>query len=321
MDIQLVYVFKLAQSNPVAVTVVLFLALMLLLGIISTLRPRPYPPGPTGLPIIGNMMMMDQLNHRGLAKLARRYGGLFHLKMGFVHIMVVSSPKEAQLVLQAHDNIFSNQPATIAINYLTYNRADMVFAHYGPFWRKIRKLCVIRLFSRKRAKSWLSVHYEVDDMVQDLLGRAGSPINIGELMFKLTKNVTYRAAFGPKFSKGVDELFAILQEYSKLFGAFNIADFIPFLTWVDPSGLNDRLVMVRSALDRFIDPIIDDHMNKKYDIHGHVEEEEEEEDMVDDLLKFYSDETKINESEDMQNSIKLTRDNIKAIIMVIDLFS
>jgi ferulate-5-hydroxylase len=39
-------------------------------------------------------------------------------------------------------------------------------------------------------------------------------------------------------------------------------------------------------------------------------------DMVDDLLAFYSEEAKlVSETADLQNSIKLTRDNIKAIIM------
>jgi ABC-type taurine transport system ATPase subunit len=33
----------------------------------------------------------------------------------------------------------------------------------------------------------------------------------------------------------------ILQEFSKLFGAFNIADFIPWLNWIDPQGLYTRL--------------------------------------------------------------------------------
>ncbi|OMO57014.1 Cytochrome P450 [Corchorus capsularis] len=55
---------------------------LLLLGLVSRLRRKPFPPGPKGLPIIGNMMMMDQLTHRGLAKLAQKYGGIFHMKMG-----------------------------------------------------------------------------------------------------------------------------------------------------------------------------------------------------------------------------------------------
>ncbi|MCI61993.1 cytochrome P450 84A1-like, partial [Trifolium medium] len=43
---------------------------------------------------------------------------------------------------------------------------------------------------------------------------------------------------------------------------------------------------------------------------------DEETDMVDELLAFYSEEAKLNnESDDLQSSIKLTKDNIKAIIM------
>ncbi|XP_021865288.2 cytochrome P450 84A1 [Spinacia oleracea] len=301
------------MDNYFLVSISLFIAPMLLLGIIARLGRKSYPPGPMGLPVIGNMMMMDQLTHRGLAKLAQRYGGLFHLKMGFVHMMVVSSPEEARQVLQVHDNIFSNRPATIAISYLTYDRADMAFAHYGPFWRQMRKLCVMRLFSRKRAESWQSVRDEVDYIVQALTDRAGCTVNVGEHVFNLTKNIIYRAAFGSSSSEGQDEFISILQEFSKLFGAFNIADFIPFFSWVDPNGLNDRLVNARSALDGFIDRIIDDHINQKKAINGqHVIKEE---DMVDDLLNFYSEEAKVNESEDLQNAIKLTKDNIKAIIM------
>ncbi|KNA12691.1 hypothetical protein SOVF_123620 [Spinacia oleracea] len=301
------------MDNYFLVSISLFIAPILLLGIIARLGRKSYPPGPMGLPVIGNMMMMDQLTHRGLAKLAQRYGGLFHLKMGFVHMMVVSSPEEARQVLQVHDTIFSNRPATIAISYLTYDRADMAFAHYGPFWRQMRKLCVMRLFSRKRAESWQSVRDEVDYIVQALTDRAGCTVNVGEHVFNLTKNIIYRAAFGSSSSEGQDEFISILQEFSKLFGAFNIADFIPFFSWVDPNGLNDRLVNARSALDGFIDRIIDDHINQKKAISGqHVIKEE---DMVDDLLNFYSEEAKVNESEDLQNAIKLTKDNIKAIIM------
>ena len=37
--------------------------------------------------------------------------------------------------------------------------------------------------------------------------------------------------------------------------------------------------------------------------------------MVYDLLAFYSEETKVNELDDLQNPIKLTKDDFKAIIM------
>ncbi|XP_068342585.1 cytochrome P450 84A1-like [Pyrus communis] len=294
--------------------VFIFPLLFLLPLIFRFRRLPPYPPGPKGLPLIGNMLMMDQLTHRGLAKLAKQYGGIFHLRMGFLHMVAVSNPEVARQVLQVQDNIFSNRPATIAISYLTYDRADMAFAHYGPFWRQMRKLCVMKLFSRKRAESWESVRDEVDSAVRTVTVHVGSPVNIGELVFSLTKNIIYRAAFGTSSQEGQDEFIAILQEFSKLFGAFNIADFIPSLGWVDPQGLNNRLAKARESLDRFIDTIIDDHMEKKKKNNKGLNDGET--DMVDDLLAFYSEEAKVNESEDnLQNAIKLTRDNIKAIIM------
>lgn len=288
------------------------ISLLLLLAIFLHRSKPPYPPGPKGLPLIGNMKMMDQLTHRGLYKLAAKYGGLLHLRMGFIHMVAVSSPEVAREVLQVQDNVFANRPASIAISYLTYDRADMAFAHYGPFWRQMRKLCVMKLFSRKRAESWDSVRDEVDSAVRVVASSSGTAVNVGEMVFALTRNIVYRAAFGTSSCEGQDEFISILQEFSKLFGAFNIADFLPGLGWVDPQGLQKRLVKARESLDGFIDRIIDDHLENKGTRKG---SDEVDTDMVDELLAFYSQEAKVNESADLQNSIKLTRANIKAIIM------
>ncbi|KAF8370191.1 hypothetical protein HHK36_031771 [Tetracentron sinense] len=306
------------QSSPMLLFFVL--PLLFLLGIlVRTRRKHPYPPGPKGLPVIGNMSMMDQLTPRGLARLAKQYGGLFHLKMGTMHMVAVSTPEMARQVLQVQDNNFSNRPATVAIRYLTYDRADMVFAHYGPFWRQMRKLFVVKLFS-KRATSWLSVRDEVESAVRTVVDKAGSVVNIGDLAVTLTMSITFRAAFGSVSHEGQDEFMAILREFSKLFSSFTIADFIPWLGWIDPQGPNKRLVKVRKSLDGFIDNVIDDHMMKdvkKKNSKG-ADDTDSETDMVDDLLALYSEDAKQSESDDLQGSINLTRDNIKAIIMVHD---
>ncbi|XP_011090419.1 cytochrome P450 84A1-like [Sesamum indicum] len=305
----------LLQALEAKPLLIFFIISLLFLFVLSRFRRKPYPPGPRGWPVIGNMGMIDQLTHRGLANLAKQYGGILHLGIGSLHMVAVSKPDVAREVLQLQDNIFSNRPATVAIRYLTYDRADMAFAHYGPFWRQMRKLCVMKLFSRKRAESWDSVRDEVDDMVRTVAMSTGTAVNIGELVFGLTRNIIYRAAFGSSSHEGQDDFIKILQEFSKLFGAFNIADFIPWLGWMDPQGLNSRLAKARASLDGFIDSIIDDHMQRRKPEVGSGEARDT--DMVDELLAFYSDddEAKVSEAEDLQSSIKLTRDNIKAIIM------
>lgn len=278
---------------------------------------RRFPPGPPALPIIGHMMMMEQMTHRGLAKLAKRYGGLFHLRLGFLHAVTVSTPEMARQVLQVHDNVFSNRPATVAVRYLTYDRADMAFAHYGPFWRQMRKLCVMKLFSRKRAESWASVREEVDALLRSVARDAGTPVDVGEKVFALTRDITNRAAFGTISSEGQDEFVKILQEFSKLMGAFNMSDFIPWLGWIDPQGLNRRMVEARAKLDRFIDRIIDDHVEKRRA--GGRKKEDEETDMVDDMLAYLAEAGAggggDGDADELQATLKLTRDNIKAIIM------
>ncbi|KAL1815554.1 hypothetical protein ACET3Z_018128 [Daucus carota] len=295
-----------------AMTILFFILPLLSFFLLSSFKRKRFPPGPKGWPIIGNLLMMDTLTHRGLAKLAARYGGLVHLRMGFLHMFTVSTPDMAREVLQIQDNIFANRPATMNISYLTYDRADMAFANYGPFWRQMRKISVMKLFSRKRAESWDSVREEVDDMVKIVVSNTGCSVNIGELVFGLTRNIIYRAAFGSLSHEGQDEFIKILQEFSKLFGAFNICDFVPGLTWADPQGFMGRLVKARASLDGFIDSIIDEHIEKKKS--SRIDEGNS--DMVYELLDFYSEEkATVSVSEDLNTSLKLTRDNIKAIIM------
>jgi ferulate-5-hydroxylase len=293
-----------------------FLASLAFVGLLQLRRrgKAPLPPGPTPLPIIGNMNMMDQLTHRGLAKLAEQYGGLLHLRLGRLNAFAVSTPEYAREVLQTQDIAFSNRPATIAIAYLTYDRADMAFAHYGPFWRQMRKLCVMKLFSRRRAETWVAARDESAALVRAVARSAGEPVNLGEVIFNLTKNVIFRAAFGTRNGEGQEEFIAILQEFSKLFGAFNIGDFIPWLSWMDPQGINRRLRAARAALDRFIDNIIGEHMKRGKN------PDDADADMVDDMLAFLAEVKPAGKAsaddDDLQNTLRLTRDNIKAIIMV-----
>ncbi|KAK1262315.1 Cytochrome P450 84A1 [Acorus gramineus] len=304
-------------SSPSLPSFIFFFVLpfIFLFGLLARRRRQklPFPPGPKGLPLLGNMNMMDQMTHRGLAKLAHEFGGLVHLRLGMRHAFVVSTPDIARQVLQVQDNLFSNRPATIAIEYLTYDRADMAFAHNNPFWRQMRKLCVMKLFSRKRAESWAAVRDEVESLIKTAYASSGKPINLGEAVFNLTMNITYRAAFGARSNEGQEDFIAILQEFSKLFGAFNLADFIPWLKWFDPQGINKRLAAARKSLDRFIDHIIDEHVaNPK-------PEDSPDTDMVDDMLAYLDTSKKDGESaqvdDELRSSLKLSRDNIKAIIM------
>uniref|UniRef100_A0A0D9W7N9 Cytochrome P450 n=1 Tax=Leersia perrieri TaxID=77586 RepID=A0A0D9W7N9_9ORYZ len=277
-------------------------------------RHLPLPPGPWGLPFVGNILQFGDMTHHGLARLASRYGGLLHLRLGRLHTVVVSTPEMARLVLQANDRAFANRPTTAAIVYLSYDLADMVFAPYGPLWRQLRKLCINKLFSRRRAASWAAVHDGVDGLIREVARNSGKVVNVGELVFGMSVSITLRAALGMRIDecdggKDAAELVAIVKEFSELFGASNFADYVPWLGWLDVQGINRRMVAARAALDRLIDRAIDEHLaNPK-------PADADDADMVDGMLCFLDDAGAANTKCRDGAALRLSRDNIKATIM------
>lgn len=111
--------------------------------------PLPLPPGPKPWPIIGNLVHMGPKPHQSIAAMARTYGPLMHLKMGFVDVVVAASASVAAQFLKTHDANFSSRPQNSCTKHLAYNSQDLVFAPYGPRWRMLRKICSVHLFSAK----------------------------------------------------------------------------------------------------------------------------------------------------------------------------
>lgn len=111
--------------------------------------PVPLPPGPKPWPIIGNIVHLGPKPHQSTATMARTYGPLMHLRMGFVDVVVAASALVAAQFLKTHDSNFSNRPPNSGAKHMAYNYHDLVFAPYGPRWRMLRKICSVHLFSAK----------------------------------------------------------------------------------------------------------------------------------------------------------------------------
>jgi hypothetical protein len=72
---------------------------------------RTLPPGPKGIPIIGNLHQLDISNlHLQFSKFSKIYGPLFSLQLGLRQAIVVSSAEIAKEVLRNNDHVFSNRP-------------------------------------------------------------------------------------------------------------------------------------------------------------------------------------------------------------------
>ncbi|KAK9108276.1 hypothetical protein Syun_024287 [Stephania yunnanensis] len=82
------------------------------------------------------------------------------LYFGRTPVTVVSSSDMARDIIKNHDLIFANRPFTRGDVTLLYNCSDIAFAPYGEYWRNMRKICVMKLFSTKKVQSFKFVREE-----------------------------------------------------------------------------------------------------------------------------------------------------------------
>ncbi|KAL0385016.1 UNVERIFIED_CONTAM: cytochrome [Sesamum radiatum] len=267
-----------------------------------------HPPGPPGLPFIGNLHQFDaQYPHKYLYNLSKQYGPVMSMKLGFRPVLVISSADMVKQILKPHDIVFSGRPRLVSQQRLSYNGLDVTFSSYGDQWREMRKICIIHLFSLKQVhQSFIPVcKDEVSRMIEKIVGDASLSriANLNEMVVSFTSNTICRVAFGKRFwDDGAirSRFFNLMHETQALAGGFFVEDYLPWLRWIDKlSGMSGRLEKNFRDLDSFYQELIEEHLdsNRPNSMQG---------DILDSLLEL---------KRDGSSSVDLTLDHMKALLM------
>ncbi|XAR61681.1 hypothetical protein NMG60_11016169 [Bertholletia excelsa] len=265
------------------------------------------PPGPPGLPFIGNLHQLDRSAlHLHLWQLSQKFGPLMSLKLANVRTLVISSAKMAKEVFKNHDLEFSSRPTMVGQKKLSYNQLDMAFSPNNHYWREIRKICVLHLFNSKRVQSFRPIREdEVSRMMKKISNHAASSklVNLSELALSLASSITCREAFGRRYDEEGQEnrrFHNLLSEAQAMMAGFFFSDYFPWMGWMDRlNGMKARLEKNFKDLDSFYQELIDDHLKPRG-------QRPAEEDVIDILLQLKN---------DRSTSIHLTVNHIKAVLM------
>ncbi|KAI9088071.1 hypothetical protein K1719_030048 [Acacia pycnantha] len=181
----------------------LLLPLLLLLLFLYRRRPNKddlkQPPGPPAWPIIGNLHLLGTLPHRSLKSLAKRYGPIMSFRLGQVPAVVLSSPEVAEPFLKNHDVVFASRPKTQASEILSYGSKGMAFSEYGPYWRNMRKLCTLQLFSASKLDMFGPLRREeLGQLVKSIEESAAAreAMDLTEKVELLEEDTMYKMRFG-----------------------------------------------------------------------------------------------------------------------------
>ncbi|XP_044478142.1 carnosic acid synthase-like [Mangifera indica] len=226
----------------------------------------PCPPGPRGIPFLGNLLSLDPELHTYFAHLAHSYGPIFQLRLGNKIGVILTSPSSARQVLKDHDIAFANRDVPVTVRVATQGGRDIAWNQYGPEWRVLRKICVLKMLSNKTLDSVYDLRRrEIRQTVGYLYSRVGSPVNVGEQMFLTILNVITNMLWGGSVQgaerASLGGLFRnLISELTDLLSRPNISDFYPGLARFDLQGLEKKMHRVAGKLDSMIDEIIDQRL-------------------------------------------------------------
>ncbi|KAI7733769.1 hypothetical protein M8C21_015232 [Ambrosia artemisiifolia] len=300
-----------ATISMVSFLIILSAVLLFFLFLLPTRRflskTRPLPPGPPGLPIIGNLHQLDTSDLSDyLWRLSKRYGPLMSLRLGHVHTLVVSSAEMAKEIMKTNDLVFCTRPILTGQQKISYDNKDIALSPYNEYWRQMRKICTLHLFSMKQVNSFRSVREEeVFDMINRMKTQSSMKqiVNLSDDAMELTSNIICRVAFGKRPSaynnrKEGTRISELMSEFQEVLTNFYYRDHFPLMGWLDKlNGSIARLEKLFKNLDEFYQEVIDEHLNQN-------QPNKMEDDMVDILLKL---------KQDYANDLSF--DHVKGVLM------
>ncbi|XP_027345432.1 licodione synthase-like [Abrus precatorius] len=266
------------------------------------------PPSPLlWVPVIGHMHLLGPLLHHSLHRLSLRYGPLFSLRLGSVPCVVVSSPHFAKQFLQTNELAFSCRLESTAIKRLTYE-CSLAFAPYGDYWRFIKKLSMNELLGSRSVNNFQHLRAHETRRFLKLLSqkaKACEAVNVTDEMLKLTNNVISRMILGE-----AEEARDVVRGVTKIFGEFNVSDFIWLFKSFDFQGFGERIEDLFRRFDSLVEKVISKReemrKNKAIENGESWRGEGEIKDFLNILLDYVDDES---------SEVKINRVHIKALIM------
>ncbi|XP_077245939.1 flavonoid 3'-monooxygenase CYP75B137-like [Tasmannia lanceolata] len=228
----------------------------------------PLPPGPRGLPLIGNLPFIEPDLHRYFAKLSSIYGQICKVKLGNKVIVILNSPAMAKEILKDQDIIFSNHDDVAGGISMTYEGSDIVWSR-GAVWRMLRKVCVQEVLNNGSIEAGRGIRQrQLYQTLRNLYTKVGTPVNITEEITETIFNSMTSMLWGETVKGGIDarvaaEFRQVMGEIVHLLGQPNISDLFPVVARFDLQGVRRKMKGLMSWFDKIFDSILEQRQGVK----------------------------------------------------------
>ncbi|KAM9261534.1 uncharacterized protein FYN16_007824 [Cariama cristata] len=203
-----------------------------------------FPPGPTPLPIIGNLHLVDlRRQDKSLMKLAEKYGPIFTLHFGFQKVVVLTGYEVVREALVNYTEEFVDRPSIPIFDQIqngngTREMSGGLFFSIGELWRTTRRFTVSSMRNLGMGKKMIEgrIFEELHFLIEMIKSFEGEPFSLTSFNCAPI-NITFIMLFGDRFDykdptfltllRLIDEVMILLG--SPYLSYFNFYPFLGFL--------------------------------------------------------------------------------------------
>ncbi|KIJ23526.1 hypothetical protein M422DRAFT_275879 [Sphaerobolus stellatus SS14] len=213
------------------------------------------PPGPPGLPIIGNLFDMPKRRAwLTFARWGKEYGDLVYVKVLGINMLYVNSEILAQELFERRSVIYSDRLANTMIYDILDLEWALAFTRYGSQWRRYRRLFHDYVRQNNVAQNWPIQSQQCRKLLRNLLRTPqGYSKHIRHMVGAIIMEIAYGVDVKPKddpYLKMTEVTMQAVGE-SAIFGSFMV-DFIPLLkyipTWFPGAEFQRKAKVWREAI-------------------------------------------------------------------------
>lgn len=182
-------------------------------------RRKHLPPGPRGLPIIGNTLQLPTTDDVSgvIIDWAKKYGEIFRIQLGMTDYIYLNTPEAVKELMDKKSNIYSSRHAMPMALDTVSDGNRMLFMPYTKQWRDLRKIMHSILTSTQAVNYQPIQMFETKQMCVDLLQ---SPEQAYHHTRRYTTSVVMQVAYGHRVpnwdDKDVKDIYLVLDNFTKV---------------------------------------------------------------------------------------------------------